>query len=351
MKKVLALVLAVMMLATTAFALDVGNPGAAGVAWDDVEPGSSIKIYPGAFAKETGAMPSEATFTSEFFTITAKKFSKGADLVKEVKWNDDDECVEIVLKDNFDLASPEKANLIIDTLKVKCKKEVKDGDDKLVGKNTTWEYVGDINHKNDFGVGYKLGEVTIKEDMDLLVVDSGVTSGLDLATGRPGGNLTDTKLVKFKAGDEYGTVNIEFDDIAYASGRVYKNDKVFLGYDQKVNVDLVKKYPDADLTFLNLHATFNSTMDFEIYADEGSYIYALKDGKLSATNLKWDDDAYAFTGKVRSMGSYVISDTKLAVEATAGTNNPDTGANDVVGIATALAAVALVSAAAVSLKK
>ena len=343
MKKVLALVLAVMMLATTAFAVDVGNPNGSGTAMDDVEPGDSIKIYPAAF----GINPA-ATFTSEFFTITAKKFSKGSDLVKEVKWNDDDECVEIVLKDNFDLQSPEKANLIIDTLKVKCKKAVKDGDTTLVGKNTSHEYVGYGARENDFGVGYKLGKVTIQDDMTLrTVVDSGVVVGLDDR------GINDVKLVKFTAGNkDYGTANIEFGDIAYASGRVYKDDKVFLGYDQKVNVALVKKYPDADLTFLNLHATFNSTMDFEIYADEGSYIYALKDnGMLSATNLKWDDDAYAFTGKVRTMGSYVISDTKLAVESTAGTNNPDTGANDVVGIATALAAVALVSAAAVSLKK
>ena len=69
MKKVLALVLAVMMLATTAFALDVGNPNGAGSAWDDVEPGDSIKIYPAAFDIDPSA-----TFTSEFFTITAKKF-------------------------------------------------------------------------------------------------------------------------------------------------------------------------------------------------------------------------------------------------------------------------------------
>ncbi len=343
MKKVLALVLAVMMLATTAFALDVGNPGTAGGPLNDVEPGSSIKIFPNAFAKDGVRMDADATFTSEFFTITAKKLSKGTDLVKEIKWNDDDECIEIVLKDNYDLQSPEKANLIIENLKVKCKKEVKDGDTKLVGKNTTWEYVGDDVRDFDFGVGYKLGEIIIADDMDIIVLDSGIPS-FDR-------DINDVKLVKFKAGKEYGTANIEFGEIAYASGRVYKNDKVFLGYDQKVNVDLVKKYPDADLTFLNMHATFNSTMDFEVYADEDSYIYALKDGKLSATNLKWDDDAYAFTGKVRSMGSYVISDTKLAVEATAGTNNPDTGANDVVGIATALAAVALVSAAAVSLKK
>ena len=78
----------------------------------------------------------------------------------------------------------------------------------------------------------------------------------------------------------------------------------------------------------------------------------MKDGKLVNVNAKWDDDEGCFILKTRTLGGYVFSDKKLNVAAAdASTNNPDTGANDVVGIATALAAVALVSAAAVSLKK
>ena len=54
----------------------------------------------------------------------------------------------------------------------------------------------------------------------------------------------------------------------------------------------------------------------------------------------------------KRIGKAFNTDIKLNVSAAADTTeNPDTGANDVVGIATALAAVALVSAAAVSLKK
>ena len=74
--------------------------------------------------------------------------------------------------------------------------------------------------------------------------------------------------------------------------------------------------------------------------------------------MKWDDDEGCYILKTRILGDYVFSDVKLDITADAAddTNNgtvtnPDTGANDVVGIATALAAVALVSAAAVSLKK
>ena len=161
------------------------------------------------------------------------------------------------------------------------------------------------------------------------------------------------KFVKADGGPAYGDATITFGEAASASGRVYKDDVVYLEYDEDVNVDIVKKYPDADLSFVTFKGapTFNSNMELEIYADEDTYIYEVKDNKIAPCSLKWDDDAYAFTGKVRTLGAYVVSDTKLSVDTTAADGNPDTGANDVVGIATALAAVALVSAAAVSLKK
>ena len=53
-------------------------------------------------------------------------------------------------------------------------------------------------------------------------------------------------------------------------------------------------------------------------------------------------------------GVVILSDKALTTAATAGsgsTTNPGTGANDVVGVAAALAVVALVSGAAISLKK
>ena len=53
-----------------------------------------------------------------------------------------------------------------------------------------------------------------------------------------------------------------------------------------------------------------------------------------------------------SLGSYYLSNTDLrTAEAPATDTNPNTGANDVVGVAVALAVVSLVAAAAVSLKK
>ena len=76
----------------------------------------------------------------------------------------------------------------------------------------------------------------------------------------------------------------------------------------------------------------------------------------TAGKVKWDEDEGCYILKTRTLGNYVFSDVALPLDAVDNTTdtpvtNPDTGANDVVGIATALAAVALVSAAAVSLKK
>ena len=56
------------------------------------------------------------------------------------------------------------------------------------------------------------------------------------------------------------------------------------------------------------------------------------------------------TWSTKSPKSYVISDVEL-VAAAEDSKNPDTGANDVVGVAAALAVVSLVAGAAVSLKK
>ena len=360
MKKVLALVLAVMMMATVAFAADIGTDGT--VIDGDRQgknPGDSITIAASAFKNSDNEnlddLLRNGDFSSENFTVTTKRFEKGGNLVKAVEFDDDDNVVKVKLNDDFDMKRTDTINLVIKEIKITAKRTVNED----VKKNSKWT----CNEKTvaagklDWSVGYTLAEVKIAGDFDVKVTkDSGVYS--DTYEGPVGRAVVKadpwSPLVKFIEGDAtYGTANIDFDGVAYASGRVYKNETVFLKFNEDVNVDLVKKYPEADLSFVNFKGapTFNSNMEVEIYADEDTYIYEVKDNKIAPCSLKWDEDSYAFTGKVRTLGSYVISDTKLSVETTAADGNPDTGANDVVGIATALAAVALVSAAAVSLKK
>ncbi len=374
MKKVLALVLAVMMMATVAFAANPDTGGSTGVIDNTigtdgvlggipgvgVNPDGKVIIKAGAFensnGENLGSLLRKGDFSSENFTVTTKRFEKGANLVKSVEFDDDENYIAVKLNDNYDLKRTDTINLVIKEIKISAKRKVNED----VTKNSKWtcnkETIDPDVDTLDYRVGYAIVRVEISDDFDVPVdKDSGVVedvSGSDDSRSviySPNGNLV--KFVKGTA--SYGTANIEFGDVAYASGRVYKDDTVFLKFNEDVNVDLVKKYPDADLSFVNFKGapTFNSNMELEIYADEDQYIYEVKDNKIAACSLKWDDEAYAFTGKVRTLGAYVISDTKLSIDTTAADGNPDTGANDVVGIATALAAVALVSAAAVSLKK
>ena len=90
-------------------------------------------------------------------------------------------------------------------------------------------------------------------------------------------------------------------------------------------------------------------------------MYEMKDGKLVETSATWDEDASAFVLKTKTLGSYVLSDKALKNVSSSSSDsgsssngsvtNPDTGANDVIGVAAALGIVALISAAAVSMKK
>ncbi len=369
MKKVLALVLAVMMMATVAFAYDVGSTSDfGGETAEIVAPGSQIRIYAQYFANADGNIRlsdllKKGQFSSENFTVTTKRFDKGSNLVKSVEFNDDKNAIDIKLNDNYDLRAKETINLVIKEIKVTAKKKIDNdrviadgpdaGKEVVVAKGSKWTY---INNEVDFRIGHVQVSVDIAEDFEVPVEkDSGVWGETDLTLPARSTNMWSplVKFVKADGGPAYGDATITFGEAASASGRVYKDDVVYLEYDEDVNVDIVKKYPDADLSFVTFKGapTFNSNMELEIYADEDTYIYEVKDNKIAPCSLKWDDDAYAFTGKVRTLGAYVVSDTKLSVDTTAADGNPDTGANDVVGIATALAAVALVSAAAVSLKK
>ena len=101
----------------------------------------------------------------------------------------------------------------------------------------------------------------------------------------------------------------------------------------------------------------------EIPGTEDMYLYTYdKNGKLTDAGFKFvvtkDKNTGVETGKwtltTSSIGA-VLSSTKAlpaaAASAGTGTTNPGTGANDVVGVAAALAVVALVSGAAISLKK
>ena len=356
MKKVLALVLAVMMLATVAFAADDyidGNTGGANSAGTgNITPGSKLK-YGEKDAQKIPGIGVTKAINSTNYSISNIKYEDGKNLVESIKFNDADDLLEIKLKQDYTMTTPKELAL---TLVLKGKKVAKGNrpDDITL-------QVGEIK-----GVGTKLTVgYPLKDKKDYTVADSGIII-VDNEDVRVPNNAGTTKavykVVKYDNGsvkgtDVYGTMEMTaVDTDVEIEARVYEDDKLFLYNEIDADDDILKKYADtdADITFLSFPAapTFNATATVRFYKDEDSFIYGMKDGKLVNVNAKWDDDEGCFILKTRTLGSYVFSDKKLSVAATTpGSENPDTGANDVVGIAAALAAVALVSAAAVSLKK
>ena len=349
MKKVLALVLAVMMLATVAFAADeIKNPINPDVdnAPAGVRPGDKIKINAlGVYDRDHNYLFIDSGYdstnkdhkllkdiNSTNYSITSIKYDDGKSLVQSVSFNDDDDQVEVKLKKDFSTTKPKKLNM---TFTLKGKK---------VGKTKP----ADIKIRIEQSVNYHL-------DDDVLTIDA--DNELDMGETVFAKN-TIYEVQKYDNNTTYGTLTFtaQGDKDVDVEVRVYDGDKLYLYNENDADDDILKAYADtdADITFLTFTGdpTFNSTATVRFYKEEDSFVYGVKDGKLVNVNAKWDDDEGCFVLKTRTLGAYVFSDKKLSVATpSAGSNNPDTGANDVVGIATALAAVALVSAAAVSLKK
>ena len=101
--------------------------------------------------------------------------------------------------------------------------------------------------------------------------------------------------------------------------------------------------------------TLTETATFTLNLGDNVYVYTLnKDGSVSTSPLKFvDGKGWTMTGKEMPLTAVsTVKLTTVAAPTTPGTTtNPGTGANDVVGVAAALAVVALVSGAAISLKK
>ncbi len=125
--------------------------------------------------------------------------------------------------------------------------------------------------------------------------------------------------------------------------------------DDKDIIDaLTENNKDATLHTYTLegNVAFRNDAEFTVQADYADQyvIYAYADGKLTKVDTEWDSIEGVYKWTAKEMTTYVISDVEL-VAADETTKNPDTGANDMMGIAAALAVVSMTAAAAVSLKK
>ena len=368
MKKVLALVLAVIMVCTMAMALTVGgtpvtNPDETetGVA---VNPGTVIAITADHLDEwnieyltdEDGALVPE--IKNEKDKVTHKStvkvtFGTGAALVASQGWVETDNGWEyqIALKENDTMKLDEKVDLSIAQISYKntgdinaqvVKFDGKDGEDKIL-----------------FDVGYQVVELALdaNDELDLEAELDESEIFEEYVRG------VIVKVVKGASKTGSGKVIIEGDGSTEWTGEiaVKAGEEIFVSFvnDKDWTEKEVAKY-DAVVGIEGVNPTAKAATvkvgDYTLLGwDDETTIYAknYRTGALVKLAVTLDDGVASFVvpafSQVASFTGTLAGATSEAGTGT--TTNPGTGANDVVGVAAALAVVALVSGAAISLKK
>lgn len=345
MKKVLALALAVMMLTSLAFA-----------AVGDACPGAKIKMNQSGYSAglnngeslifwlddDDYDAPTKA-ITTENYSISKVDYEEGKKYIDSVYIDDDDKVLVVKLKQDYTLTDENEASI---SLEVRLRQKGKSI--YCIAKIGWYSHAPETSRP--LNVYYDTANLTINPDRKVTFVNGDLAKDTLYTVTDPEDKAYGTFEYDFGSDEQYGV-----------SVRVYEDEELFLEISEDADKDILKANADADADYIDFvewvaHPTFTSNVTLEFYgAEEDDYIYEIKDGKLvTPSRLKWDDDAEVWTLTTRTLGAYVVSDVKLAkavAEGDADVGNPDTGANDVVGIAGALAVVAMISAAAVSLKK
>ncbi len=170
--------------------------------------------------------------------------------------------------------------------------------------------------------------------------------------------------------DEKGTAVFDFEDDAYFTVKMVPAEEVILNLEVKEYVKAIDKAFDYEAEYVsyNFQGTsdaFTKTGELFIEADDETFIYAW-DGELVEIDAEYVED-YEIDGtekdgwviETNELGWYVVADTEVEIEAeeveeskpSTDKVNPETGANDFVGAAVALAVVSVAAAGALAFKK
>ena len=404
MKKVLALVLAVIMVCTMAMAATVTGVTTAtdttltaeNPAYRVIVPGEAI-VFTRSELKLDGSnavLNKDNTFAPEKNKVEIT-FDKGSDLVASQGWvkvkegTSVDYKYVIVTKANDAAILDDTADIIIS--KITVTKYGFDGSavysfaKKLADGTMTYT----INT-----LGYLDGEVKDMANSDLAKValdkcPAGNGFVLVFNYGRHfDKDRTETKLTA-SATVAYNEVNLVANTIGNTLYQIVKSDNVKekVAYFETASMTGSYAYSElkigAKVYFVSVPAyEINEKVEDELYnktatietviatgavvpngtnveisvdeAKEGYTLYMINaDGSLKNLNAKIDDNG-VLRATAKVTGPVVLTDKALTATGTTTpgtTTNPGTGANDVVGVAAALAVVALVSGAAISLKK
>ena len=354
MKKVIALALAMAMaLSMTSMALDFeletagDNPAASS---EEMLPGEDyhfeVGMDLGSLREEDGDV---IEHYSDAFRITTD-WDKGSALVSSVKFDNDCDHIVISLKENYTI---EDAKDLVGTITLVAKDDIyqvrPNGRLRLLYEDNAKlnaDFEGTVcNMVEDIDGGDNRDDATPVDVADNTIYNVTTSGWFDF-----GGD-----------GERLSSVLV----------RLPEDKQVFAYWNEDPIEDVEDKYYDldAEIEYVNFVAKPNLGRNAEIaiqgdYSDQ-YYLYEVVNGDLEPIDADWNEDDGLFEFTASKLTSYVISDKELVAEAdepaddTADepatddttTQNPDTGANDVVGVAVALAAVSLVAAGAVSLKK
>ena len=343
MKKVLALVLAVIMVCTMAMAVDVTTTttpsGTSAGPYAVAKPGTSLEV---AFNETTDGIHFYLNKDGKFVpanNVVTVTFAKGGELVASQGWvktgtgdTAGDYQYFINLKQDLNrVADTKVADIQISAITFKST-----GYDlvKVFAPTSAADY-------KSFAYGYNNVNVVLQED--------------GTVSFNPGEVTTIASLLD-KNGKEVNNLNVKLND-----GMTYsfvKGQKVY-SLASAIAAPTTAGNPAA--TYQNLlNTTAKVVYEKGGNADTTYRVYAKgADGKVLSVVATTSDGVMSFT--VPAMSTVIVTTEVLATSGTASTGttgttpgtttNPGTGANDVVGVAAALAVVALVSGAAISLKK
>ena len=397
MKKVLALVLAVIMVCTMAMAVTVGGttiatPDDANInaSYRPITPGQSI-----IFDREdlglntTFAANKDGTFAPEKNKVEVT-FAKGADLIASQGWVKTTDATDpyryvITTKADDSAVLNDSADIIISKVAV-----TKYG---IAGTTTYYLMDEDANGNNIYAYTVndsltdKLSVVAkyenpAKYDMNLITAklsETGctfymvfnygrVSADFVIGTTTPETAIADVLYTVKKAGvgtdasKNYAAV----DGGVKAAYSLKAGEKVIFGTVPTFNLttsltkSLQSEIITNDVTVTGvLGGTVVPNKAVKITVNnqkEGAALYMVNtDGTLTNLGAKFDENG-VLTATAKITGAVILADkaltaTNVTTGTTGTTTNPGTGANDVVGVAAALAVVALVSGAAISLKK
>ena len=369
MKKVLALVLAVIMVCTMAMAavtitgdktIVAGSSSDefAGVTVTTLNPGRSI-IFEVAdlFGANYYTVDSNAVTGGKKFVPANNKvnvnFYAGKSLITEgwqMKNPDGEEVADnyqyvITVKEDLTKALDGKVDLVIKSISVKATgKNAVDVFKAVSGKNYASINVTTLGDTAMvFDVGYATGELVIAGNGELPLASVALDTLYTVKAGKDSKDK-DVTVGKWTDGNRTLVVNANSTLIkkdltyidTYVTGTVLKNVKP-----EKVKFNMRNQYSAPMTSFVE-----NAKASYNAYAVKG-------DGSVTKLAATLDDGVLTFS--IPAFSYVVVVDGTLATTATetttGTTTNPGTGANDVVGVAAALAVVALVSGAAISLKK